>query len=283
MSRTLNALLTAAVERLAAAGVDNPQLDARLLLCHALKIDRVQLLTMNERILSGAERGACDALIARREKREPVGRILGQREFWGLSFALNEATLEPRPDSECLVESVLRRMPDGAARFLDLGTGTGCLLLSLLYECPQATGLGVDVAARAVEQAAANAAALGMGERAAFSCGSWLDGVAGVFDVIVSNPPYIPADEIAALMPEVRAFAPLRALDGGADGLDPYHILIPCLPRVLSKGGLVAFEVGAGQAQDVAALFAAHAYRSVETHADLGGVARVVTALSPAP
>lgn len=279
---TLTEWVAQAVERLTAAGVDNPQLDARLLICHALKIERVQLLTMNTRILSGEERDVCDALITRREKREPVGRILGQREFWGLPFALNEATLEPRPDSECLVETVLGRLPDGVpARLLDLGTGTGCLLLALLYERAAAAGIGVDLAPRAVEQATANAAALGLSERARFVTGSWLEPAQGTFDVTLSNPPYIPAGDIPGLMPEVRDHDPLRALDGGADGLDPYRFLIPLLPRHLTNDGLAAFEVGAGQAQDVAALFAAHDYRSIETHKDLGGVVRVVTARAP--
>jgi release factor glutamine methyltransferase len=283
MSLTINALINDAVKRLAAAGVYNPQLDARLLVCHALKIDRVQLLTMNERILSGDERAACETLVARREKREPVGRILGQREFWGLSFALNEATLEPRPDSECLVETVLARLPDAPERLLDLGTGTGCLLLALLYERPLATGIGVDLSPRAVEQATANASALKLSDRARFSVSNWLDNVEGKFDVILSNPPYIPAGDIPDLMPEVREHDPFRALDGGADGRDPYRALIPLLPAYLHANGLAAFEVGAGQAPDIAALFAAHDYRTIETHTDLGGVARVVTARSPAP
>ncbi|MDE1900189.1 MAG: peptide chain release factor N(5)-glutamine methyltransferase [Alphaproteobacteria bacterium] len=294
--------LRAAIDRLNIAGVDNPQLDARLLFCHALGLDRAGLLSQSRREPTIPEIKKIETLLQRREKRESVARIIGQREFWGLPFGMNEATLEPRPDSETLVEAVLssfRRKPESsgsfsldpglrrndaiscesfAPRILDLGTGTGCLLLALLHEWPHATGVGIDIAPRAVAQASQNAAGLGLDTRAAFRTGNWFDGITGKFDIIISNPPYIPAADIETLMPEVRDHDPRAALDGGADGLEPYRFLIPQLPAFLNANGFVIFEVGIDQAQDVAALLRAHAFADVAIHKDLGGIDRCVSA-----
>jgi release factor glutamine methyltransferase len=167
-------------------------------------------------------------------------------------------------------------------RILDLGTGTGCLLLSLLHELPDATGLGIDIASRAVEQAEANAVALELAARAKFRIGNWLEGITETFDVVVSNPPYIAAGDIPKLMPEVREHDPRRALDGGADGLDAYRLLIPALPRVMNPGALAAFEVGQGQAATVADLFRHAGFSNIETRKDLGGVDRCVVGVKPA-
>jgi len=272
--------LIVAQKRLAEAGVDNPALDARLLAAHALGLDRTALLTQNERDLSAKEQTAIDALIARRAAREPVGRILGLREFWGLPFGLNEATLEPRPDTETLVEMALALLPSRhCERLLDLGTGTGCLLLSLLHELPAATGLGIDLASRAVAQAQDNAKRLGLDNRARFQTGNWLDGIEETFDLIISNPPYIPASDIETLAPEVKQFDPLAALDGGADGLDPYRHLIPRLPALLNPEGIVLFEVGIGQAMQVAALMREAGFDKVTIKADLGGIDRCVAGI----
>lgn len=270
-------LVTSKIGQLKAAEIDNPSLDARLLAGHALRLDRAQLLSQSQRILSADENTAVEVLIARRMKGEPVARIIGSREFWGLKFGLNEATLEPRPDSEALIEAVLNTGKRGG-RILDLGTGTGCLLLSLLHEWPLATGTGIDIALRAVEQAAKNAAALGLGGRAEFCVNNWLTGLTGKFDVIVSNPPYIRAADINGLQREVRDFDPMMALDGGEDGLGPYRLLIPQLKQFLNPNGIAAFEVGAGQAQDVMNLFKANEFSNFAAHQDLGGVARCVIA-----
>lgn len=304
---TLYIIIASSIKRLTGTGIDNPQLDARLLCCHALGLDRAQLLSQSQRVLTKDEIAAIDSMITRREKRESVARIIGKREFWGLDFALNEATLEPRPDSETLVEAVLKRIQDSGfgirekISILDLGTGTGCLLLSLLHELPQATGVGIDINPRAVEQAQTNAQSLGLDRRAAFKTGSWLtplsppprwEGQGGGsaaetnaerFDIIVSNPPYIPASDITDLMPEVRDHDPLLALDGGEDGINPYRLLIPQLKDFLNPGGIAAFEVGQGQAEQIADLFQQNGFTNTSTHKDLGGINRCVTAFAPNP
>lgn len=275
--------LTAALrhfeKRLAEAGIDSPLFDARLLVSHALRLDYVEILSQSERVLSAGEMRDIEKLVARRMAHEPVGRIQGMREFWSLPFGLNEATLEPRPDSETLVEAALKSLRGKSApRLLDLGTGTGCLLLSLLHELPDATGVGIDIAPRAVEQAQANAKNLRLSGRAAFKVGNWLEGITEKFDAILSNPPYIATGDIPALMPEVREHDPLCALDGGEDGLDIYRRLIPMLPHFLKKGGFAIFEVGAGQADDVAALCRKAKLADITKHKDLNGIERCVAA-----
>lgn len=276
----LRAALQHAQERLAEAGIENPSLDARLLIAHALGLDRAALLAREDREIDDGERLAIERLIARRVVHEPVARILGQREFWGLPFRLNDATLEPRPDSETLIEAALALFKDRPApkRILDLGTGTGCLLLALLHEWREATGLGVDISPRAVRQAQENARALSLSDRAVFRIGNWLEGIEDRFDLIVSNPPYIPTRDIPRLQPEVRLYDPSAALDGGADGLDPYRTLIPKLSCFLAPQAAVLFEVGAGQADAVAALLKAQGLPNVVCRADLGGATRCVAA-----
>ncbi len=268
-----------AIETLKLAGVDNPQLDTRLLAGHALGIDRAELLSQSQRELSDAEQTSITALITRRAAREPVARIIGTRGFWGLEFGLNEATLEPRPDSETLVEAILKLKTD-AHRILDLGTGSGCLLLSLLHEFPSATGLGIDINPRAVEQAAQNAVALKLNNRAAFQTSNWLENITGKFDIIISNPPYIPHFYIEHLMPEVRDHDPMLALDGGTDGLAPYRHLIPQLPHFLTPNGILCFEIGITQALQVATLLQQSNFQNITTHKDLGGIDRCITALT---
>ena len=288
--KTLSDVMAEAMGKLKGSGIHDPSLDAQWLTQHALGLDRARMLSEARRVLTPEERQRIDELMARRAAREPVARILGEREFWGLPFGLNEATLEPRPDSETLVEVVGRLIrilrtnnvasageTITAPRLLDLGTGTGCLLLALLHEWPEATGLGIDVARRAVEQAQANAERLGLASRAEFRIGDWLEGVAETFDVIVSNPPYIAAADIPCLMPEVRAHDPLAALDGGADGLVVYRHLIPQLPQFLKPQGFVVLEVGQGQADAVADLCLAAGLEGIEKHRDLGGVERCVS------
>lgn len=273
--------LRGAERRLAEAGVDNPGLDARILLAHALETDRARILAAPERALSPHEESRAEVLVKSRARREPVSRILHEREFHGLMFGLNEATLDPRPDSETLIDAAVDKMPKQPARILDLGTGTGCLLLALLHELPNASGLGVDCAPRATEQARHNAEKLGLGGRAEFRVGNWAEGVAERFDCVISNPPYIPHKEIPKLMPEVRDYDPHLALDGGADGLCAYRILIPRLPDLLAPGGIAVFETGEGQMAAVSALFQRAGFKKIETRRDLGGIERCAIAYMP--
>ncbi|MGQ9366586.1 peptide chain release factor N(5)-glutamine methyltransferase [Azospirillum sp. ST 5-10] len=275
---TLQSLRRAAEARLRAAGVDTPELDARLLAEHALGLDRGALFARAGEPVPDEDAARLLALVERRAAREPVSRILGSRGFWTLDLALDAATLDPRPDTETVVEAALDAVADRAAalRVLDLGTGTGCILLALLAELPNATGLGIDLSAAAVATAAANAAANGLAGRAAFRTGNWGEGLAERFDLVVSNPPYIPSRDIASLEPEVRIFDPLRALDGGDDGLDAYRAIAAQLPGLLAPGGTAALEVGAGQAADVAALLARHGLEPSGVFRDLGGIERCV-------
>lgn len=275
---TVRTLRRLAEERLTAAGVDTPALDARLLLEHALGLDRSGLLARADDTVAAADAARAIALIERRAGREPVSRIIGERGFWTLDLTLAPDTLDPRPDTETVVEAVLNSLPDRNApvRILDLGTGSGCILLALLAELPAARGLGIDISPGAVAAATANAARNGLSDRARFQTGHWGCGLTERFDRVVSNPPYIPSATIAGLEPEVRLHDPLRALDGGGDGLDAYRVLAAQVPDLLVPGGLAAFEVGAGQDADVAALMTAAGMELDGIHRDLGGVSRCV-------
>lgn len=285
---TLGEVVAWAAGVLAAAGVEGPRRDARVLVGAVLGVDLAAMLAHPERPVTEAGRVAVEAAVARRAAREPVSRILGVREFWGLEFRLAAETLDPRPDSETVVAALLERLTEvERPRILDLGTGTGCLLLAVLAERADASGVGVDAAAGAVAQAAENARALGLAARAEFvlrdwCAAGWRTGL-GRFDAVIANPPYIPEADVAGLEPEVRVYDPLTALAGGADGLDPYRLLIPQLAELLVPGGVAAFEVGIGQAEEVSALFATAGFGAGGVKADLGGVARAVVAVAPIP
>ena len=244
-----------------------------------LGVDRATLLAENTRRLSAQEIARFEALLARRLERRPLAQVLGHREFWSLDFLVTEATLDPRPDSETLVSAVLTacgtRPP---ARLLDLGTGTGCLLLSLLTEWPGTWGLGLDRSPEAAKVAALNAHRLGLGARAAIVVADWSSALRGTFDVVVANPPYIPEGDLAGLAPEVAVFEPRTALVAGADGLDDYRRIVRTLPDLLAPGGLVALEVGSGQADAVAGLLSAQGLVVSATVRDLAMVERVVLA-----
>lgn len=267
-------------QRLGAAGIDTPDLDARLLIQYALGLVREDFFLRSAEPLSEDQQALIEAVIRRREAREPVGRILGHREFWSIDLALNADTLEPRPDTETVVEAVLAEVTDHGAglHLLDLGTGTGCILLSLLAELEQARGLGIDLSPQAVAAATANAERNGLSGRARFQTGDWGNGLTRRFDVVVSNPPYIPTRDIEELSPEVRLHDPVRALDGGDDGLHCYRIIARQLPDLLAPGGLAVLEVGIGQAPDVAELLAAAGLAVIGITHDLGGVERCVRA-----
>ena len=229
--------------------------------------------------LDADARARLEAFAARRLAGEPVFRIIGEREFWGLPFSLSAATLEPRPDSETLVEAALDCLGERrqeAFSVLDLGTGTGCLLIAVLSECPAATGLGIDLSHEACETARRNAVVNGVADRAIFQQGSWAAGLERRFDLILSNPPYIPRGEIAALDVSVRDHDPALALDGGADGLDPYRIFATTLPDVLAPNGTVVLEIGAGQEAEVIALMAGGGFVWQGSRRDLGGHPRAL-------
>lgn len=262
-----------AARQLSTAGIDQPRLDARLLLAHALGAPRERFYGREADLVSADIGRAFDQLIARRLGREPVSRILGTRGFWSLNLEINASSLDPRPDSETLVEAVLERVLPRVApiRVLDLGTGTGCLLLSVLAEFRQATGLGIDISAECVALAARNAAANGLDDRATFQIGDWNGGLHAIFDVIMCNPPYIPTEVIPSLAPEVAIHEPFRALDGGADGLDCYRRLSVEFYQLLAENGHVFLEIGHDQRAAVTNIIEAAGLRVVSARADLAG------------
>ncbi|MDE0060062.1 MAG: peptide chain release factor N(5)-glutamine methyltransferase [Defluviicoccus sp.] len=276
MSRTVEALLREAGRRLAGAGIAAPRGEARVLLQAALGQPAEALVRAPEAPVAAARAHRFDALIARRAQREPVSRILGKREFWSLEFAVCEDTLDPRPDSEAVVAAALRWCAgrSGRIRALDLGTGTGCLLLAVLSELPDAAGVGTDIAAGAVATAARNAAALGLAERASFRRADWDSGIEGGFDLVLGNPPYIPGAAIDRLEPEIARWEPRTALDGGADGLDAYRRMAPAIARRLAPSGAAFVEIGAGQEGAVEAIMAAAGLERFARHADLAGTVR---------
>lgn len=267
---------------------------ARILFLGILNLGFTEIITSPGTPLTGAELGQLRAAAVRYLAGEPPGRILGHRAFWGMNFQLGPDTLEPRPDTETLVETALRRLTgagaacagagrDAPLRILDLGCGTGCILISLLGELTGAFGVGVDLAPGAAGIARANADANGVGGRSAFLAGDWARaiggeaGQGGLFDLLVCNPPYIEDWTLAGLSDGVRLYDPVLALDGGRDGLAPYRILAPEVMRLLRPGGVAAFEVGIGQAATVAGLMRASGLGDVQVTEDLAGVMRVVS------
>ncbi len=269
------------------AGIDVPEREARLILELALGLTPEQVLRDQARLIGADESARVRETLARRCRREPLSRIRGEREFYGRKFTVTPAVLDPRPDTETLVDCVLAWVDetggrDRPLRILDVGTGTGCLLITLLAELPAATGLGTDVSPAALAIAGANAERQGVAGRAVFARIRGLGGLAQAFDILVSNPPYIPTGDLPGLEPEVRCHDPELALDGGADGLDIYRDIaggaaaaVPC--------GLIAVEAGAGQAGDISGIFQGalgHRVREVRTRQDLGGHTRCVALLT---
>lgn len=275
---TLVSLWSDIRKRLEAAGVDSPVLDARMLIEKGANVRRLDIVTDPRREMSQAQVEAVEALALRRLGREPISHIIGRKGFWTLELAVTPDVLTPRPDTELLVEAALEYLaPDKPARVLDLGVGSGAILLAVLNERPLAQGVGVDVSDAALNVARANGAALGLSQRIDWRAGDWGAGLDGPFDLIVSNPPYIASAEIETLAPEVAKFEPRLALDGGIDGLDAYRALLPQIRVLLAPGGRFALEVGKGQAQAVWALADAAGLQPLDVRADLGGVERVVT------
>jgi len=279
--QTVEAARRALDARFKSAGIDSAELDARLFVGAALGLDLTGLITAANRTLTLDESNRLEAFAARRLNGEPVARILGHKEFWGLPFRLSAATLVPRPDTETIVEralEILRASRERALRVVDLGTGTGAILLALLHELPKAFGVGTDISLEALWTARANAEDLGLATRSAFVACSYASALSGDFDLIVSNPPYIRSADIASLASEVRDHDPRAALDGGANGLDAYRVLIPQAAGLLSPGGALIVEAGQGQSGPIETLMTAAGLTTPEgAKSDLAGIPRAVT------
>ena len=277
---TLAQALRRAKLALAGAEVTSPEVDARLLLCAATGIDRPTLIRDPDLSLSTEAEARFGAFLERRLAREPVSRILGFREFWGLNLSLTSDVLDPRPDTETLVEAVLEAAKGRLShpwRILDLGTGSGAILCALLHDLPEARGWAVDRSVAACLVARSNLAACGFDARSLVLQGDWGSALAADhFDIVVSNPPYIETATIASLDRDVREHDPWPALDGGADGLAAYRLIAADLPRLLVMGGLAAFEVGEGQDAAVSTLMAGAGLADLATRRDLAGIERVV-------
>jgi release factor glutamine methyltransferase len=265
-----------------AGGIETPELDARVLIGHALGLDHAALAGNATRILSPAEVEAIDALARRRLTHEPVARIIGVKEFWSLPLRVDHTTLVPRPETETIVEAAFAAIDRQSSRahplrIADLGTGSGAILLALLTELPNACGIGTDLNPQALRLARANARALHL-DRALFVACDMAAALRGPFDLIVSNPPYIASDDIGALAPEVRLFDPRLALDGGPDGLDGFRAIAGAAAALLAPDGLIVVELGARQEEKVAGLFVESGLAPAPACPDLAGIARALVA-----
>jgi release factor glutamine methyltransferase len=280
--QTVEAARRALTARFKSAAIDSAEIDARMLVGAVLGLDLTGMITAADRIVSSGESLRLEEFARRRLAGEPVARLLGHKEFWGLPLQLSAATLVPRPDTETVVELALELVRAGGAldrppRIADLGTGSGAILLALLSELRQAQGVGTDISAEALQTAHANAARAGLADRATFMACDYATGLTGPFDLIVSNPPYIRSADIAGLAAEVRDHDPRAALDGGADGLDAYRRLIPQAADLLAPGGVVVAEAGQSQSQDIEALMNAVGLTPAGApKADLAGIQRAV-------
>jgi len=283
-AETIASARQALARAFAAAALDSPELDARILVGHALGLDAAGIVSQGARQVTSSERAAIAALAQRRLAHEPVARILGVKEFWGQPLRLNAETLVPRPETETVVEAALTALGprrEHALRIADLGTGSGALLLALLSECPRALGTGTDLSLAAITCARRNAHALRLDERASFTVCNYGAALKGRFDLVVSNPPYVRQCDIATLQPEVRLFDPPRALDGGDDGLHGYRAITADAGRLVAPGGLILVELGAGQANAVAALFSAAGLAVESLYSDLTGTPRALLTRLP--
>ena len=282
-ARTIATARHALADRFRQAGIDSAETDARLLMAHALGIDRAELIANGERALTLEQTKSIDALAERRLKHEPVARIFGRKEFWSLSLQISPAVLVPRPETETVIEAALDALVRDARQMerlhiLDIGTGSGALLLALLSELPNATGTGTDISTAALEVARGNAERSDFATRCTFVACDIAAGVRGPFDLIVSNPPYVAHGEIASLAPEVRDYDPALALDGGADGLNGYRAIAAQARGLLAPGGMLIVELGMGQEEAVRALFTKAGLSVAAARHDLAGIPRALSA-----
>jgi release factor glutamine methyltransferase len=263
-------------------GIESPELDARLLIGHALGLEHAALVSDAERKLTANEIAQIESFAARRLKHEPVAHILGRKEFWGLELQVNGDVLVPRPETETIIEAALELLAgrrNALLRIVDLGTGSGALLIALLHEFPNATGIGTDISERAIDIARANAWKHGLNKRADFVLCNYGTALPGAYDLVVSNPPYIRSNDIAGLAPDVKNYDPRLALDGGADGLDAYRAIAADARRLVVPGGFMVLEVGAGQAGEVGVLLAKVGLSVRQPpRPDMAGIPRAVVA-----
>jgi release factor glutamine methyltransferase len=293
--QTVEAARRMLTARLRSNSIDSAELDARILVGAVLRLDLTGLIAAAERRITAAEAAGLEEAARRRVAGEPIARIVGTREFWGLPLQLSSATLVPRPDTETVVELALEMLqlleepescagPDRRWRIADIGTGSGAILLALLSEWPHAYGVGTDISVAALRTASSNAVRLGLAARAAFIACDYAAALSGEFDLIVSNPPYIRSADIAGLSVEVRDYDPLLALDGGTDGLDAYRALIPQAARLLAPGGALVVEAGHGQSGEIQRLIdAAGLICERAPKADLAGIRRAVAGRKKPP
>ena len=281
MSATVADMLAEARRRFTQAGIVDPATDARLLVAGLLKQSSTELLTRSAEKLSPDQLAMISQAVERRLGHEPVHRILGEREFYGLPLQLSVETLEPRPDTEILVDTVLAYLKDlakvhGHLHILDIGTGTGAICLALLSECPEASGIGSDISADAIGTARSNAERNGLQDRFQAVQSRWFENIQGSFHAIVSNPPYIASNVIHDLAPEVTKFDPVAALDGGPDGLDAYHAIAKDAARFMRPDGVLGLEIGYDQRNDVTAIFEAEGFKCLKSVKDYGQNDRVL-------
>jgi release factor glutamine methyltransferase len=277
---TLGSLHQRSTDELAAANIEQPRLEARMLLAHAAGIDRTRIFGYPEDVVEAATVKSLQDMIARRKTGEPIAYITGIREFWSLDFKVNRDTLIPRPDSETLIEAVLENTPDKNAKLkiLDLGTGSGCLVLALLSELPNAQGIGLDINPGACKTATENATNLGLADRITFSEGNWMDGIQGKFDIIMSNPPYILESDIVILDRDVKAFEPHLALSGGPDGLAAYRLIAAQSGPHLTPHGILAVEMGQRQVIDIKQILSKNDFEILKIYQDIANIERCILA-----
>ena len=271
-----------AIDALKNANISNPRLDAQLLLCHHINMDRSYIIAFPEHIIDNIDR--LNEILHRRMAREPLSHIIGKREFWSMDFIVNNKVLDPRADSETLIEAILSRVIDKNAKIniIDFGTGSGCLLMALLHELPNATGIGVDISQDALVIAKLNAKNLGFINRCSFIQTNWEDygdRISQKVDIIISNPPYIKFDEIDNLQIEVKKFEPHIALDGGKDGFKNYPIIAELAFEILNDGGIFGFEFGQNQGNKIEKILYANKFLNIIAYNDLNGITRCLTAI----
>ena len=266
-------------ERLSQAGIDNARGEARVLVGHALALPPPSVPLHRSRRLAADEWQRLETALGERCRRRPMAQVVGRREFWSLEFVVTKDTLDPRPDSETLIEAALDAVPPGVGpcRVLDLGTGTGCLLLAFLSERPDAHGLGVDIHPPTARVARQNADRLGLGARASFVVGDWAASVGAAFDLVLANPPYVASADITDLEPEVAMHEPRRALDGGRDGLECYRAIGAEMAGLLRPSGVAVVEIGFGQAESATAILGKEGLEIEAIRRDLAGVERCLT------